>query len=294
MDWLNDTLELLASTGGVCGYQAGQCGYTEPTAAAAIALMAHGRAADAKRALDWLAQQQSEDGSLGVAAGVDQPRWPTGWAVLAWRQSEAEHGANWSPSIDRGVAWILSLRGRTFPRSKETFGHDTTLTAWPWVAGTHSWIEPTSLQVLALRSAGEANHPRTTEATRMLHDRLLPGGGCNYGNTRVLGQELRPHVQPSGMALAALASSARTPRWRATRDYVREQGAETTAAASLAWSIIGLTSVGARPASTTTVLSRAAARAAEDAPSPYRLALLAAAAADRTVLSSSRSTGEER
>ena len=39
----------------------------------------------------------------------------------------------------------------------------------------------------------------------LLLDRQLPSGGCNYGNTSVLGQMLRPHVQPTCVALLALA-----------------------------------------------------------------------------------------
>ena len=47
------------------------------------------------------------------------------------------------------------------------------------------------------RRPGLPPHPRNwRNAQAMLIDRLLAGGGCNYGNTVVLGQELRPHVQP--------------------------------------------------------------------------------------------------
>ena len=42
----------------------------------------------------------------------------------------------------------------------------------------------------------------------VLLDRQLPGGGLNYGNTYVLGQLMRPHVQPTGIALLALAGEA--------------------------------------------------------------------------------------
>ena len=78
-------------------------------------------------------------------------------------------------------------------------------TIWPWVLGTHSWIEPTAFNVLALKAAGRGEHPRTREAVRLLVDRLLPTGGCNYGNTTVLGQQLRPHLAPTGLVLLSLA-----------------------------------------------------------------------------------------
>ena len=73
------------------------------------------------------------------------------------------------------------------------------------MSGTHSWVEPTAINVLALRSADQAGHPRCREAVKLLLDRQLPEGGWNYGNTTVLGHVLRPQVQPTGLALAALA-----------------------------------------------------------------------------------------
>src|SRR2546428_787916 len=66
-------------------------------------------------------------------------------------------------------------------------------------------LAATAMHVLALKAAGHRDHPRTREAVRLLIDRLLPGGGCNYGNTIVLGQELRPQLQPTGLAMLALA-----------------------------------------------------------------------------------------
>ena len=75
----------------------------------------------------------------------------------------------------------------------------------PMAEGTHSWIEPTAFHALALKATARGEHPRAREAITLLLDRQLPSGGCNYGNTAVLGQMLRPHVQPTGIALLALA-----------------------------------------------------------------------------------------
>jgi hypothetical protein len=69
----------------------------------------------------------------------------------------------------------------------------------------------------------------------------LPGGGLNYGNTYVLGQLIRPHVQPTGIGLLALAGErdasgriAKTITW-----LQRSIGAETTPL-SLGWAVLGL------------------------------------------------------
>src|SRR5207302_5660581 len=106
--------------------------------------------------------------------------------------------------VERAVKWILETRGEALPQTPE-MGHNTTLVGWPWVEDTHSWIEPTAMHVLALKAAGRGDHPRTREAVRLLIDRLLVGGGCNYGNTVVMDQGLRPHLQPTGLAMLALA-----------------------------------------------------------------------------------------
>jgi hypothetical protein len=84
-------------------------------------------------------------------------------------------------------------------------GHNGMLVGWPWVSGTHSWVEPTSLALLAMGREGRAGHPRAREGVRVLIDRAIPGGGWNVGNTVVFGTRLRPSPGPSGLALLALA-----------------------------------------------------------------------------------------
>jgi len=168
----------------------------------------------------------------------------------------------------------------------EPDGHDPTLVGWPWVIGTHSWIEPTALAVLALRAAGHGSHTRTREAVRLLNDRLLPGGGCNYGNTVVLGQELLPHLQPTAIALIALHgepainSDAANDRDRIARSlkYLREGLGSTTATASLCYGLIALAKYGQLPRYAGQWLTSAYQRTLKRGPSVYKLALLSLAA----------------
>ena len=211
--------------------------------------MAAGRLPEARRATDWLASLQDADGAIGVRRNEITPRWPTSLAVLAWLRAvrESEAGGTYRPSIDRGSAWILSQQGETHDRIKAA-GHDPSLVAWPWVAGTHSWIEPTSLHVLALKAAGFSAHPRVREAVRVLIDRQIPGGGCNYGNTTILGQQLRPHIQPTGVALLALAGeSDRYGRIQQSVRYLRLAVARETPTVSLCWALLGLSAHGQVP-----------------------------------------------
>jgi hypothetical protein len=124
-------------------------------------------------------------------------------------------------------------------------GHDTMLIGWPWVDGTHSWLEPTAFAVLALKSAGHKDHPRTREAVRLIIDRMLPDGGANYGNTIVLGQPLLPHVQPTGLAMLALAGeNLPDPRIGKSLDYLQRSIEPQTAPASLSYACLGLAAHG--------------------------------------------------
>jgi hypothetical protein len=214
------------------------------------------------------------DGSVGPEFGEAAPGWPTGWAVLAWT---ALANKTPYPISERGVAWLLASGGETSPRNPD-IGHDSSLRGWPWVQGTHSWIEPTAVNVLALKATGRSDHPRTREAVRLLIDRLLPEGGCNYGNTTVLGQALRPHAEPSGLALAALAGERdASGRIERTIDYLEQTLNRETTSMSLAYGLIGLAAQDRTPRAAETWLASAAGRGGREA-APYKLALLALAA----------------
>ncbi|MGI9430264.1 MAG: hypothetical protein ACR2NM_16505, partial [Bythopirellula sp.] len=179
------------------GYLPNGSSATEPTAWAAMALAYAGRNESADRAGEWLVSLQSRNGSVSVGPDSSDPHWPTSLAVLAWRTIDPER---YQLPIERAVAWTIGARGSTVPRDPK-IGHDTTLVGWSWAADTHSWLEPTAFATMALRASGNREHPRSQEARRLLLNRLLPDGGSNYGNTKILGQTLVPHLQPSGIVL---------------------------------------------------------------------------------------------
>lgn len=305
--WLDDALACLEGSP-VCGYRAGGLPACEPTALAALALHRGGRAGQQAKALDWLADLQQGDGSVGIDGANPTPCWPTGWALLAWRAAistsqaavatsssqepalapalsmgERGNGPNprWANAAQRAAHWILALEGRTHPRSS-LFGHDTTLRAWPWVEHTHSWVEPTAINLLALKASGQSAHPRCREAVAMLLDRMCAGGGWNYGNTKVLGAALRPQVQPTGLALAALAGEPAAERHVArSLAYLERSLSEQTTTASLCFGLMGLSCHGRRPKRAEAWLEAACHRVLRHDASPYPLALIALAACQR-------------
>ncbi len=271
----------------IVGWLAGQTSWAyhgtaplaeEPAALTALALAAHGRKAPA--ALDWLARQQNEDGSVGVETDQSTPGWPTAQAMLAWALADRrrpEGQKRHSQAIARSTDWLLETQGMALARQAD-MGHDSTLVGWAWVEGTHSWIEPTAWAVLALKAVGLAQHPRTREAVRLLVDRLLPEGGCNFGNTFVLGQQLLPHLQSSGICLLALANeSILDPRISRTGDYLARQLSRSTATASLSYSLLGLAAHDRPLPDAEPLLAAAAERMLVRDRSAHKLALLALA-----------------
>lgn len=298
---LADTVLAEIGRAPVGGYVADGPAATEPTALAALALIGAGRAEQAQRALDWLNQNQKlghdqkPGGHLGTTPRHDQAGWATSLAVMAWtaaltRGSDASPGSNraregdasQAERVDRAVRWILELRGEVL-HDVEYLGHDTTLVGWPWVGGTHSWVEPTALHVLALKSAGLHQHPRVREGIRLLVDRQLPAGGCNVGNTVVLGRTLRAHVQPTGIALLALAGeSIQDERIERSLNYLIRNVSERTTTASLCWALLALTAHDRRPQSADTWLAAAWQRSRRRRPlrdaSLYHSSLVALAA----------------
>ncbi len=257
------------------------------------------------RGISWLLDQQNPDGSWGVTAEQRRPCWPTGWVVWTlWEAARLDRmmGDSEKPEPDggrgaesgfgdqrrmiaaaqRAIEWLLRTAGRPIKNADDDgrfVGHDTQLQGWPWVDTTHSWVEPTAMALLALRRVGRRDHPRYDEAVRLLLDRQLPNGGWNYGNTTVLGNTLRPHVQPTGLALWALAGEPDVRR-RVDRsiDYLRRSIDERTATASLSYAMIGLAAFAAAPNDADDWLAQAAERTlAADAP-PYQTALLLLAA----------------
>lgn len=81
------------------------------------------------------------------------------------------------------------------------------LQAWSWTAGTFSWVEPTAYCLLALKRVANPSavvRARIAEAEAVLRDRVCPDGGWNYGNSEVLGQELRAYVPTTALGLLAM------------------------------------------------------------------------------------------
>ncbi len=206
------------------------------------------------RAMDWkedqlaparktLAADQLADGRVTISPSHPEVFWPTSLAILAWHQADGFEEAQ-----ARAIRFLLSATGLHWNNLPDpVIGHDASLRGWPWVAHTHSWVEPTALGVIALKVAGYNGHDRVREAERMLMNRQLPGGGWNYGNTRVFDKILRPLPESTGIALAALKDDVEEEKVNRSLEYLGLRSKSLRTPWSLGWAILGLSAWQRKP-----------------------------------------------
>ncbi len=145
----------------------------EPTALATIAL-------DDERGRTWLGEHQSDDGSLTFDAGVVVNDSATAFAAIALGAGDARERA-----LDHLEAALAPDA-----RSTSDVPFDASMHGWAWTESTFGWVDPTARAVLALRLL-RPGAPAIDDGVGMLRDRETVGGGWNYGNRVVLGEDLR-------------------------------------------------------------------------------------------------------
>lgn len=266
-DWTGraqEELLRLRDRSGAWGYRNDRGPGVEPTVLACLGLWScrntsplEARPGAIRRGADWLLSLQNADGSLGLAPSLPSPCWATSHAMLLWNALEVH-----APARRRAAAWLLEQKGSTVAVDAAYLaigvGHDPTLIGWPWIEGTHSWVEPTAMAILALQREGLGNHARVAEGIRVILNRALSRGGWNYGNTSVFGRQLRPQPGPTGLGLLALAAHGGKPRPRSVDpaiDYLLRTLPDVRAPISLGWGVLGLRAWKATPAAAADWLS---------------------------------------
>ncbi len=291
-DWTDEArfhLHSLRGGQGNWGYKQGGRAGVEPSVLSSLGLIASGDRATAASDLasagvtaEWMAVIQRSDGSLPVVAEIETPAWTTPYAILLWNAV----GGHEEPRI-RARGFLLNLQGQSLPRDELTakvIGHDPTVRGWPWVASTHSWVEPTALAALALCRDGLHSHGRVRAGIHLILNRSLQSGGWNYGNPAVLGRALRAQPGPSGLALLALkAHGEETPECRRGIDYLRQALRDVRAGASLGWGVLGLRAWDACPREAATWLGESYRMHGSRPDAVVSLALLLLAASERGV-----------
>lgn len=236
-----ERLAALVQPDGGWGYQPGQAMHLEPTCLALLALAADRAkyASVIEAGLNALEANRVADGTYRLTRGRPQAAWPTA-LVLFTRQALGHNTDSLKTTADR----LISLEGRVAKADAEVadihIDIDLGLVGWPWAEANFSWVEPTAWACLALRSAGQGDHPRVREGLKLLLDRAFDTGGTNYGNRVILGKPTEPIPSTTAMMLLALQGVKDEPKIDAAKGYLRVQSAKSNDLEHLAWAKLAL------------------------------------------------------
>ena len=242
------------------GYRPGEASRVEATSWAFLASLGFPSAQNLSkikdRAGDWLVKNQQPDGSWPAAPGFLDGGWVTSLACLALAEQESA-----AETFARGTRWLIDswpgegnwwwrLRQRILGR--KNVRQDFALRGWSWTRGTSSWVEPTSLALLALRRASRQSASselvkRRELAEAMLFDRMCPGGGWNCGNPMVYGVAGQPFVGQTVWALLALGNSAGRTEVKQSLDWLEHEYPNIKGPASLSLAHLCLRNFGRSP-----------------------------------------------
>ena len=174
------------STDGGFGPRPGQPSEPEPTALATIAL-------DDPDGRAWLSEHQVGDGSVSFDAAIVVNDSATAFAAIGFGAGDA---------CERALDHVEGTLARSV-RSTAAIPHDPSFRGWGWTEDTSGWVDPTSRATLALRLL-RPDAPAIADGLGLLGDRETVGGGWNYGNRVVFGDDLWPYAQTTAFALLAL------------------------------------------------------------------------------------------
>ena len=242
---------------GSWGFFPGKAGAIEPTAYALMSLASEDRAHIAiDRGVDFLRKTQTVRGAWAVSTqDSDAATWATALAGLALLSFESTESMC-RPAADFVLSsfgrhprpWIL--RVADWMRSFDASYVEENLRGWKWNPDTANWVEPTSYALLFLKKflRSVANRPRAqtadggtfkpviAEAEALLYQRMCKEGGWNYGNARVLGEELRPYPLTTAIALIALQNPS-SPECQRSLGYLQRAVSDERSALALCMAV---------------------------------------------------------
>ncbi len=238
-----DFLRRVQNPDGGWGYFPGRESRMEPTAYALKTQVTD------ERALAFVLACQEADGGFRVGPGIPGSTWVTALAIPILAKAGREK------ELRRAGQWLLQTTGsdgKLIARLASWMGwhpveQDPSLEGWPWHPGNNAWVEPTVHSLLALKhlksfaSESELKY-RMERGSALLRDRRCRDLGWNYGNKRVLDEDLPAYPETTGIALAGLSAtrSATAPELAAGERLLRQ----SKGAYAQAWLTIGIRSNG--------------------------------------------------
>ena len=243
---------------GSWGYTPGKLGALEPTAYACLSLFGIPSArVNLQKGIESIRSAQSPEGGWTVSVSDNQPTsWATalaGFALLNLEGLISASGlaANFLLNAAQRTPrnWILKMA--EWMQSWDSSYVDQNLRGWNWNSGTATWIEPTAYGLIFLKKfrsmGGWAHDDRAhklneinREADELIYARACKEGGWNYGNSLVLGEELRPYPLTTALALIALQDSPDRTENRKGREYLKRSIDDEKSALALSFAALSL------------------------------------------------------
>jgi hypothetical protein len=215
------------------GYQPGRASRLEPTCWASLAL---GNTLEHRVLKQWPCAEglllERDHGTPNYAFHAQ--------ALIALRALNLEHAAG-----NRTLLGALQrVKGTSLPPSTIN-RQDNSLQAWSWIDGTFSWVEPTAWSLLALKQwwasrDAVTDRTRIVVAEQMLVDRCCVKGGWNYGNANMLGQELKPFVPTTAIALLSLQDRQSLPEVGRSVAFLEREATSERSGTALALALMAL------------------------------------------------------
>jgi hypothetical protein len=189
-----------------------------------------------------LAFLYSSQQASGLIVEKEAPGPNFAWNGLVFLADMAVRGNGPDGRRERLLDGLLSGKGISLEAQPDV-RQNSALQGWSWIEGTFSWIEPTAHCLLALKMSRRETavaRLRLAEAEAVLVDRACVRGGWNYGNSQVLGQELRPYVPTTALALLAMQDRLNHPVVARSMEWLTTHALDESSRLALALSTICL------------------------------------------------------
>jgi hypothetical protein len=221
------------------GYYGGKTSRLEPTCWALLALGSEARP------FDVLRRWPATGGLLFEHRGGEPNFGFHGVALLTLRALGVEHETG-NVALIRALEHVRGTTSKPSPFQRQ----DNSLQAWPWIAETFSWLEPTAWCLLALKKWSRApgvsvDGSRIDVAERVMIDRCCATGGWNYGNSNMNGQQLKAFVPTTAVALLAMQDRPSEDAVKRSRQYLAREASSERSGIALSLALLSLTASGA-------------------------------------------------
>jgi len=229
------------------GYWPGHESFTEPTGLCIVALKFAGIEDGLMKGIEYLKRCQLDSGGIGINEKDKEGNWMSYAALLAFNalgaSKEEEDLKKWILGFTDG---FNDVSPELVKSTYQELRYDMTIDGWPWFGSTNSWIEPTSLFIIALTHSGVGpQNERLNSGIKLLIDRTNKNGGWNYGNPFVKNTYLDAFPLPTSIALVAMGITGHTEETPAVKnaiDFLEQCSGEEMSTVNLAWTLLAFKS----------------------------------------------------